>query len=793
VSAGPPVKGGTRRMRRPSRIFKRREIDFRLGSFAVQKRLLSSYQVNLCLLELSEREKAGESGTLPELLLDRELLTEHQIEALQLQLAEAGPSLESGDLLLGRLVLDKGLADPEAVRSCLEKQAKLAKEGINKRLGELLVEEGQLSSSTVENLLRRHLQHVLKCGKCGVFFGVRGYNPEKTYRCKRCDGALTEGSQISPALDSTTLYPSDEVTEPYELREGLASSDYIPGMTSSNFAGYEIQERLAEGTMGYVFKATRDGEVFALKVLKEARDEQQMARVTRFKGEAKACKRIDNRYVVRIYDEGVYEDHHWFAMDYIEGSSLKTYMDGSKMRLDEGISAVIKIAEGLAAAHEAGVIHRDLKPANIMIALAGDPVITDFGLARDLIDDPKITRAGFAVGTPNYMAPEQVRGESELISPCTDIYALGVILYQALTGEVPFKANTTPELFIRIDEGNPTPPSAKNPNVTRKLERICLTALQRNPKKRYQNATDFATALQSVLPAGKLRMPGYRERKRSRRRKQRFMELITDGCQGLQEGRHQEALALFRKAAAETEEHALLIKNVANYLTTPNDDYVAGAATVLLQLPELNGHRPLMERLLQGDDRLERMLVKLGGSHVLSFLSQASRSHSQMLRETAVRLKRRIYLDQEQFLRIWLLPDKGEEQQRSDLIYFFSSTKNRGKDPAEELTLILDKIDQIHCDRISVVLSHQSDHLLGLAREHLTRGEVEQALHQLELCLLFGPVNQLALLTRADLYEAVGETKQALGDFKRVLKLSPKNEALQRHIEALEKEEAKNG
>ncbi len=783
------MQKSTKRMQKPSRVIKRRELDFRLGSFAVQKKLLSSYQINLCLLELSEREKDGKATTLQTLLLEKQLLNAHQIEALQLQLAETGPSLESGDLLLGRLVLDKGLAEPETVRTALERQAALAREGINKRLGELLVEDGKLTDDKVEMLLRRHRQHILKCVSCGVWFGVRGYNAEKSYRCRHCDEVLTEGSTVNSALGESVLFPPrDETTEPYELSDELDISDYIPGMSSRQFAGYEILERIAEGTMGYVFKVRKESKVYALKVLKEARDEQQQARVTRFKGEARACKRIQNRYVVRVYDEGVHEGHYWFAMDYIEGTSLKSHIEGSKLRLDEGISAVIKVAEGLSSAHAAGVIHRDLKPANIMITTTGEPVITDFGLARDLVDDPKITRAGFAVGTPNYMAPEQVRGDSNLIGPPTDVYALGVILYQVLTGKVPFRASTTPELFVRIDEGNPVPPSSENPNVTRKLERICLTALRRNPQKRYQTAIEFAKALQSVLPAGKLRMPGYRERKRSRRRQQRFMELITDGCQSMQEGRHQEALAMFRKASYETEEPDLLLKNVANYLTTSNDTYVAGAASVLLQMPELNGHRPLMERMMQGDDRLERALVRLGDTFVLAFLRQASRSHSQVLRETALRLRRRIYLDREQFLRIWLLPDKGEKQQRADLQYFHSSTITRGLEPAVALTKILDQIDETQCDRISVVLSRQSDHLLGQARELIAQDEIEQALGKLELSLLFGPVNQLALLTRADLLEASGKPRKALEDFKRAQKLSPENEALVRHIAELEQE-----
>ncbi|MCA9005753.1 MAG: SUMF1/EgtB/PvdO family nonheme iron enzyme, partial [Planctomycetaceae bacterium] len=273
---------------------------------------------------------------------------------------------------------------------------------------------------------------------------------------------------------------------------------------SKTFSRYEIQKVLGQGAMGAVYLA-RDTQLdrnVALKIPKfgdgNGVDEEEL--LARFYREARAAATLRSPNICPVYDVGEIDGQHYITMAFIEGRPLKDYTKSKKTHSEKQIITTIrKLALGLAEAHEIGVIHRDLKPANIMVDLKGEPVVMDFGLARrSSSDDVQVTQSGAIIGTPAYMAPEQVAGDQTAIDHRVDIYALGIIMYELITGEMPFKGNLM-ALLQQIALNNPTKPSELRSDIDPRLEAICLKMIAGDREQRYQSMTDVANDLQEVL------------------------------------------------------------------------------------------------------------------------------------------------------------------------------------------------------------------------------------------------------------------------------------------------------
>ncbi|HYT95489.1 MAG TPA: serine/threonine-protein kinase [Gemmataceae bacterium] len=269
------------------------------------------------------------------------------------------------------------------------------------------------------------------------------------------------------------------------------------------FGRYRIRKRLAQGGMGAVYLAhdTQLDRPVALKVPHFSLEDDPTA-LERFYREARAAATLDHPNLCPVHDVGEVSGTHYLTMAYIEGESLAERLDhGPMVSPRESAALVGKIAVAVGDAHAHGVIHRDLKPANIMLNRRGEPVVMDFGLARRVkSEDIRLTRSGSLVGTPAYMAPEQVAGDLKHIGPANDVYSLGVILYELLTGQLPF-AGTLSEVLARKLTHQPQRPSALRPEVDPRLEAICLQAMAREPADRYASMTEFAAALDRYLAA----------------------------------------------------------------------------------------------------------------------------------------------------------------------------------------------------------------------------------------------------------------------------------------------------
>jgi tRNA A-37 threonylcarbamoyl transferase component Bud32 len=254
--------------------------------------------------------------------------------------------------------------------------------------------------------------------------------------------------------------------------------------------------------MGVVYKARQRslGRTVALKTILDGRLGSEAA-VQRFRREARAAAGLDHPNIVPIYEVGQCDGRHYFTMALVDGSSLLALVkkDGPPA-LPAAVAIVLAVAEAVDYAHTQGIIHRDLKPDNILMDRQGRPRVTDFGLARSLQEEGGPTASGDVLGTPNYMAPEQGMGKSELIGPAADIYALGGILYFLLTGRAPFRGASSLEVLYQVLEQPPVPPRQLNARVPEGLQAVCLKCLEKDPARRYATASELARALRPWAP-----------------------------------------------------------------------------------------------------------------------------------------------------------------------------------------------------------------------------------------------------------------------------------------------------
>jgi tRNA A-37 threonylcarbamoyl transferase component Bud32 len=256
---------------------------------------------------------------------------------------------------------------------------------------------------------------------------------------------------------------------------------------------FEILEVVGQGATAVVYRA-RDktlNRTVALKVLRESAGMSDVAR-ERFRREAQAAAGLAHPNVVTVYDAAEEDGRSFLVMELVEGQPLDRLLkEPGKNNPVEFLRLLEKAARGVAAAHERGIVHRDLKPANILVPAAGEPKVGDFGLAHVLETRTELTRTGTALGTPLYMAPEQVEARSGEISPRTDVHALGAILYEILTGQPPHVAASLAELYTRIVRQDPPPPRGAPADA----QTIALKALEKEPARRYADAREFADDL----------------------------------------------------------------------------------------------------------------------------------------------------------------------------------------------------------------------------------------------------------------------------------------------------------
>jgi serine/threonine protein kinase/predicted Zn-dependent protease len=288
-----------------------------------------------------------------------------------------------------------------------------------------------------------------------------------------------------PLPDGVTLNESFDVDGPLAIA-GLSQFDLLA--------------ELGRGGMGVVYKARhrRLNRIVALKMIRDSKHASPETH-KRFLIEAEAVARLRHPNIVEIYDFGEAEDYPFVTLEMLEGGSLADRLKGTTQPGRAAAELVATLARAMHEAHRAGIVHRDLKPANVLFDRDSRPKITDFGLAKRLEVDEGHTRTGQIMGTPSYMAPEQAQGLTHQIGPPADIYALGAILYELLTGRPPFKSSSMMETLHQVVYNDVVPPSRIEPRIARDLETICLKCLQKEPQRRYGTALELADDLYRYL------------------------------------------------------------------------------------------------------------------------------------------------------------------------------------------------------------------------------------------------------------------------------------------------------
>jgi signal transduction histidine kinase/tRNA A-37 threonylcarbamoyl transferase component Bud32 len=295
-----------------------------------------------------------------------------------------------------------------------------------------------------------------------------------------------------PDSDKATLHGAGAFQAPVSGRAPSGAG----GEGGERFGDYELLEEIARGGMGVVYKARQlaSNRVVAVKMIRHAGTEERR----RFLVEAEAVARLRHPGIVQVYEVGEHNGLPYFALEFCPGGSLDKKLAGTPLPPREAARLVETLARAVHAVHRQGVVHRDLKPANVLLTADGQAKITDFGLANRF-DEADRSSSGAVVGTPSYMAPEQVTSQPHQTGPAADTYALGSILYECLTGRPPFKAATVMDTLAQVLNDEPVAPRRLQPKVPRDLETICLKCLRKDPRSRYASAVALAEDLERFL------------------------------------------------------------------------------------------------------------------------------------------------------------------------------------------------------------------------------------------------------------------------------------------------------
>ena len=300
-------------------------------------------------------------------------------------------------------------------------------------------------------------------------------------------------------------YDPDATITPAPRRSGAlptVAGEAVPGALTlpASFGDYDLLEEIGRGGMGVVYRARQRSldRVVAVKMLLR-RELASASDLARFRSEAEAAAKLDHPGIVSVFEVGERDGHPFYSMQYVEGTTLSRRLDAGPLPPRETAAILAAVAEAVDAAHARGVLHRDLKPSNILIDAEGRPHVSDFGLAKRLGGDDSVTHTGAILGTPCYMSPEQAAGSRGDVGPASDVWSLGAILYQMLTGRPPFQAASPMDTILAVLESDPPLPRSIDRRVDRDLELVALKSLQKPSDLRYASAGALAADLRAFL------------------------------------------------------------------------------------------------------------------------------------------------------------------------------------------------------------------------------------------------------------------------------------------------------
>jgi serine/threonine protein kinase len=426
------------------------------------------------------------------------------------------------NILLGRRALERGLITSEQLRVALAEQARLAASGAPPRaLGDVLLDQGSLTGAQLAQLREDPQSRTfLYCACCYKRYPIAEYDPAKTYRCQSCREVLTP----APFTDAGSGAKADAGRA--AAAPGLPGA---PGATPpvTRLGKYTLLSERGRGGMGVVYEALDSelGRKVALKMLMTSPAQnpaQASQEEERFLREARLSAQLPKHaHVVGVYEAGVLEGRRYLAMELIDGISMAEWRKKGGLTVRPQVALLYDVALAVHHAHEHGVIHRDLKPQNVLVDREGRPHVMDFGLAKSAERDTRLslTAAGMIVGTPGYMSPEQAQGLRS-VDRRTDVYSLGVMLYEILANRMPFEGLTAVDILVKVVKNDvPAPSSVSRMHAPilreKEIENICLKAAAKAPADRYPTARAMAEDLGRWLKGERVRVrPPRRHRRR---------------------------------------------------------------------------------------------------------------------------------------------------------------------------------------------------------------------------------------------------------------------------------------
>src|SRR5882724_2289593 len=343
------------------------------------------------------------------------------------------------------------------------------------------------------------------CRKCGA----KIFSDAPEALCARCvlKSALSDLAEASVAGGGLSAVASAKADDPGRVddpardeTDAAAAGHNKKTPRAAELLGelgdYELLEEIGRGGQGVVFRARQKSlnRTVALKVISLGQWASK-AHLKRFRLEAEAAARLEHPGIVPIHEVGERDGSCYFSMKFVEGGQLDEVSRRESIPIRRAVELIANVARTVHYAHEHGILHRDIKPGNILLDQKGEPHLTDFGLARLVESESSVTYTLEVLGTPSYMAPEQAVGNNAAVSSNTDVYGLGAVLYQLLTGQPPFAGGTTYETIKLLLDTQPRPPRLLNPKVDRDLSTICLKCLEKDPQRRYSSALALAEDL----------------------------------------------------------------------------------------------------------------------------------------------------------------------------------------------------------------------------------------------------------------------------------------------------------
>ncbi len=460
------------------------------------------------------------------------------------------------EMLLGAIAFRKGMVNIEDLKRNFDEYLRFKSKSERRDLLDLMLEKGLINLGVMREIFKCRADlasaRMARCPGCFVPFTARGFKAGTMLKCRKCGMVLvvesagsvrrfTEPAHDSPALanpqssgesgmfavtadsagsqlDDAQIFLTDDPGCPDSALNiedlpkpiPLDGSDSAAAGGAGGFSGrYSLLEEIGRGGMGVVFhaKKTDNNEEVAVKLMLagESATKQQ---VMRFMREIGNMSRLSHPGIIKIFDVGEWENRRYYVMEYVGGGSLKTLAAKGLLSCRRAAEIMLPICDALSFAHSKGIVHRDLKPENVLLDAGGLPKVADFGLAKDLGTDIRLTREGSSLGTPAYIPPEQAQGKLREIDRRSDIYSLGAILYELLTNQPPFRGSTRMEILVKVVESEPCAPTVINRAVPRALEAICLKAMSKRKRDRYQSVDSFKADLTRFLSGGKVEAKG---------------------------------------------------------------------------------------------------------------------------------------------------------------------------------------------------------------------------------------------------------------------------------------------